>query len=123
MPLALECSRSLIADDAAWLQPNVRSSAAAGTSKKEGPTDDEVAATVEPRKIWKRVRKHAAEGAQAGRCLPLAHVLAVLVLPPHCLHACRTCRSCISVTKLGSLESSHLYPTCLVQGPRPGADT
>jgi hypothetical protein len=67
MPLALECSRSLIADDAAWLQPPALGGGAGSLNRqaapREGPTDDEVASTVETRKIWKRVRKHAAQGA------------------------------------------------------------
>ena len=77
LPLALDCSRSLVADDALWLRPPAAGPGGgrngAGASRAaEGPSDDEVAASVDPRRIWKRVRKHAAQGARA--CLNMLSV-------------------------------------------------
>ena len=75
LPLALDCSRSLVANDALWLRPPAGPSGPGGANSGarawEGPSDDEVASAVDPRRIWKRVRKHAAQGvplAELWRC-------------------------------------------------------
>jgi len=38
---------------------------------RNGPTDMEVVGSLEPRKIWKRIRKHAAHGDSPARSLSL----------------------------------------------------